>query len=278
MPYTFEPGKMYRMPTHFGPSLGPRQGPDGRKFACKGGPRKTAYNVNFLTNREQLEALLPSCFALDGEPVVSVFAAYMNGIEWLAGRGYNVLGVAFPARFDGERDHVRGTFLPVLWENLADAIFTGREELGFSKIYCELPEPTLLDGRTNCVGSWLGYKFVDITIDNVSQVPPDRLDPTAGEGTGDGLLHYKYVPRTGEWGTADVEYPVLTPYAQPNCVVTERWEGEGKVAFHRAAWEDLPTTCHIVNALANLEIKEYRGASIAKSVGAKDLGDQRILC
>ena len=29
MPYTFPPDKMYRMPTHFGP----RQGPEGLKFA-----------------------------------------------------------------------------------------------------------------------------------------------------------------------------------------------------------------------------------------------------
>jgi hypothetical protein len=33
MPYTFQPDKMYRMPTHFGPRTGPRQGPDGSTFA-----------------------------------------------------------------------------------------------------------------------------------------------------------------------------------------------------------------------------------------------------
>ena len=39
MPYRFQPGKMYRMPTHFGPSSGPRQGPDGRKFDCRDTPK-----------------------------------------------------------------------------------------------------------------------------------------------------------------------------------------------------------------------------------------------
>ena len=47
--------------------------------------------------------------------------------------------------------------------------------------------------------------------------------------------------------------------------------------FNKATWEDLPTTCHIVDIVAELDIKEYRGASIAKSVDAKDLGDQRML-
>ena len=55
------------------------------------------------------------------------------------------------------------------------------------------------------------------------------------------------------------------------------WRGEGVVQFHQAAWEDLPTMYPIVNAFADLEVKEYRGASVTKAVGGKDLGDQRIL-
>ena len=52
---------------------------------------------------------------------------------------------------------------------------------------------------------------------------------------------------------------------------------EGTVQFHRAIWEDLPTMFHIVNAFHELEIQEYRGASMTKTVGGKDLSDQRIL-
>ena len=62
MSYTFQPGKMYRMPTHFGPSLGPRQGKDGRKFDCRDNPKATTRSVSFLANREQLETLLPEGF------------------------------------------------------------------------------------------------------------------------------------------------------------------------------------------------------------------------
>ncbi|MCX6045700.1 MAG: acetoacetate decarboxylase family protein, partial [Chloroflexi bacterium] len=137
MPYQFQPGSMYRMPTHFGPTMGPRQGPDGRKFACKDNPKVTTLAVSFLTNQAQLAALLPDRFELAGEPVVTVYASYMTEIEWLAGRGYNVLGVAFPATFWGEQETVTGSFLTVLWENLTDPIISGREELGFSKVYCE---------------------------------------------------------------------------------------------------------------------------------------------
>ena len=140
MSYTFQPNQMYRMPTHFGPATGPRRGPDGRKFLCEDNPKSTSIKVSFLSNAKQLEALLPPGFTLHGDPVVTVSATYMKEIEWLAGRGYNVLGVTIPASFNGQNDRAVGPFLTVLWENLADPIITGREELGFSKIYCELPE------------------------------------------------------------------------------------------------------------------------------------------
>ncbi len=280
MPYRFHNGKMYRMPTHFGPSLGPRQGRDGQRFACKDTPKTTTLSVSFLTNREQLEELLPEGFTLGGEPIVTVAASYMTEIEWLAGRGYNILGVSFPAIFNGKEDYAVGNLLTVLWENLADPIITGREELGYSKIYCELPEPTVYGGETHCIASWLGFKFLDLKLRNMTQVDPEELpSPASGQTDGKltGTLHYKYIPRTEDWGDADAAYAVLTPAETPNRVVKEMWRGEGTVEFHKARWEDMPTQYTIVNAFAELEIKEYRGASITKTVGSKDLSDQRIL-
>lgn len=277
MPYSFIPHQMYRMPTHFGPATGPRQGADGRRFECKDNPKTTSISVSFLTDPAQLKPLLPPAFSLAGEPVVSVAVTYMTEIEWLAGRGYNTLGVSFPATFRGERDTATGSFLTVLWENLTDPIITGREELGFAKIYCELPEPTVLAGEWHATASWLGFRFLDIHAGNLVQQTPAEIAALTQNATGDGILHYKYMPRTGEWGTADVAYACLTPAATPNRVVNERWAGTGRVHFHSARWEDMPTQYNIVNTFAGLEILELRGASVTKSVGGKDLSDQRIL-
>jgi hypothetical protein len=55
------------------------------------------------------------------------------------------------------------------------------------------------------------------------------------------------------------------------------WAGDGVIQFHQATWEDLPTMFNIVNAFHALDILEYTDATIIKSVGGKDLGDQRIL-
>ncbi len=281
MAYTLDPEAMYRMPTHFGPRTGPRSGPDGRKFECQDNPKSTSISVSFLTNSEQLEAFLPEGFWLHGEPVVSVSASYMKEIEWLAGRGYNMLGVSFPVVFKGKVNDATGSFLTVLWENLTDPILTGREELGFSKIYCALPEPHVFRGETHCAASWLGFKFMDmhvrpteqVSLGNSPAVPQEPVNESPLTGT----LHYKYMPRTGEWGTADAAYAVLTPARTPNRVVKEHWRGEGTVKFHKARWEDLPTQYNIVNAFHALEVREWRGASIVKTVGGKDLSDQRIL-
>ncbi len=281
MTYRLEPEMMYMMPIHFGPGMGPRQGPNRRTFECKDSPKTTSVSVSFLTNGDQLETLLPEGFELGAEPVVTVYASYMKEIEWLAGRGYNVLGVTFPVEFYGTLDQAKGNFLTVLWENLTDPILTGREQLGFSKIYCELPDPLTFEGDTHCTAGWLGFKFLDMHVTNMTQVhePPDvapPAPPSAG-GVPSGTLHYKYMPRTGEWGTADTAYAVLTPDYTPNRRVLESRQGEGSVQWHRARWEDLPTQYHIINALHDLEILEYRGATITKTIGGKDLSDQRIL-
>jgi len=268
---------MYRMPTHFGPSLGPRQGEAGRKFVNLRSPKITARSVSFLTNQEQLEELLPEGFEVGVEPVVTVEVTCITEIEWLAGRGYNTLGVSFPVVFNGKKDHAEGSFLTVLWENLADPILTGREELGFSKIYGEIPEPRIHQGQTHCTASWLGFKFMDLKIWNLTQLSSKEAAALINQQGGDGTLHYKYMPRTGEWGKPDISYVTLTPSANTNRVVNEMWRGEGTVAFHEATWEDLPTMFSIVNTFHNLEIKEYRGAIMVRTTGGKDLSDQRIL-
>jgi hypothetical protein len=277
MPYEFKKGMHYRMPTHFGPSLGPRQGPDGRKFTNCGSFKVKSVSVSFLTNREQLEELLPNDFTVGAEPVVTVQVSYITELEWLAGRGYNTVGVRWPALFIGKEDRVNGNFLSVLWENLADPIITGREELGFSKLYCEIPEPAVLLGEIHCVATWLGFKFMDMSVRDTKQIDKKEAQAIVDNSGGDGLLHYKYIPKTGHFDQADVAYATLTPADIPNRVVKEMWLGRGTVEFHQATWEDLPTFYQVVNAIGTLEKKEDRGAMIVKTIGYKDLSDQRIL-
>ena len=280
MPFEFQPGRIYRMPTVFGPAYGPRSGVGGRTYE-NSAVKNTSHSVSFLTDRGSLEAILPPGFQVRGEPVVTVAHVMLREVEWLAGRGYNLVSVSFPAAFDGEVDHAEGSFMPVLWENLADPIITGREEIGWSKIYADIPDPRVHPNGVDCTAGWMGFRFLDMHIGNLTRLSQSQLEEhgeqTAGQRN-DGVMHYKYVPRTGALDRPDVCYPIITPPSPKGVTtLTEMWTGEGAVEFHEATWEDLPTMVDVVNALHSLEVIEYRGARAARSVGTTDLSATRPL-
>lgn len=268
----FDAQRRYRMPVGFGPSPGPRQRLDGGSYDGSS-TRRTNFAVSFLTEAAALEPLLPPGFSLDGEPVVTVELSRLTGLQWLAGRGYSLMGVKFPARYEGARDKARGPYLAVLWENLADPIITGREELGFAKLYAELPETRLLDGEHHLSAAWLGHTFMTMKIGNLQE----RTAGAPGGGRVDGILHYKYMPRTGVPGEQDVGYAALSPPMPHLSTVDTSSRGSGEVAFLHSTWEQLPTLCHIVNTLAALPQIEPRGAVVTTMRGGSDLSEQRAL-
>lgn len=280
MTYRLRPKTMYMMPTHFGPMSGPRQDPNGNMGVFDNDDRDTeSLSVSFLSRADQLEDMLPDRFCLVGDPVVTVTANYMTNIGWLAGRGYAILSVTFNAGFQGAKEYVEGPFMAVLWENMTEPILTGREQLGFSKIFCELPNPIRDNGVVNCKASWDGFQFFEMKISDLSTVKlSDQEQPASlpKNKQSQGTLHYKYIPRTGVWGEVDAEYTVLTPRDSSRTIVDQS-VGVGSVEFRPTTWDDMPTQCMIVNTLSRLEIVEYRAASIVRTKGARDLLNQRIV-
>jgi len=264
------------MPTHFGTTTGPRQGPDGKPFDWHDNPVRTCASVRFLSDAAALARLLPPEFVLAGEPVVTVEWTALEKLAWLAGRGYNMLGVKFLACFRGAQEEVTGDFLCVLWENLADPIVSGREELGFNKVYAELPAPDRGATSFSASASWLGHRFFDLQLQNLAPIAsptPSRPAQPASVG----LLHMKHMPRTSAWGQTDARQATLTPSSGSLYQRTERWEGNGRCGFIASTWEQLPTLSHIVNPLAVLPVREWLGGSLEHGVGGKDLSDQRVL-
>lgn len=264
-----------RMPTVFGPGGSPRGGTAGQRYDWSSSTR-TAASVSFLTEQAALAELLPPGFTLKGEPVVTVEWTELKGLAWLAGRGYNMLGIKYPCEFRGQQDHAHGQFLAVLWENRPEPILTGREELGYAKIYCELPQP-VSSGSDNLKiqASWDGHVFASIDLADLADATPPtttnelRLDQ--------GVLHYRYFPKVSQPGESDIAQAVLTPAGGFTPEVSSFKRGRGNVVFHHSEWEQLPTFHHIVNKLAALPVLEGRGATFVQSAGGKDLSDQRVL-
>jgi hypothetical protein len=261
-----------RMPTVFGPSPGPRGDHEGRPFSFEDSVRITA-TASFLTEASSLARLLPPGFELAGEPVVTLEWTALQCLQWLAGRGYNMLGIKYNARFTGAHDQAEGPFLAVLWENRTEPIITGREELGFAKLYCELPEPRELDGELHYFAAWDKHVFIRLTLSELADAAP----AAAASRPADGVLHHRYVPRVSAPGEHDVSEAVLTPAGGFAQRVEKYQRGRARVEFMQSTWKQLPTLHHIVNVLAELPQLESRGASWSRTRGGKDLSDQRVL-
>jgi hypothetical protein len=276
MSHEHRPGLMYRMPYGFGPTPGPRQGPDGKPFSWTATPHKLTVAASFLTDSSRLAALLPPGFSLAGEPVVTVEFHVLTELEWLAGRGYSMLQVRFPASFNGARDRATGSFLCVLWENLADPILSGREELGFAKLWCDLPPPRIFRDQVACTASWLSHQFLELEVSNLEEAASTPPAPGLQGIRSDGTLHFKYIPATQAWGQAAVQHACLSP-AGPKVTLERLNIGRGRVRFLPTSWQQMPTQFHIVSALSELPQLEQREAWVAATRGASDLSEQKVL-
>jgi hypothetical protein len=269
----------YRMPRVFGPLPGPRNVPKDKQN-LPNNQTNLIIAVTALTAAEPLEALLPPDCVLDGEPLVTMTMTFMSNIGWLAGRGYTILNVGFRiAHHSKSQGRLVGQFAPVVWENLADPIMTGREELGFSKIYADMPAPVIIGDSYSGSAGWLGFRFFEMETSDLEEAPlaPSPSPEVPGpEAPGpEGSFHYKFIPRTAALGTADAEYLEYAPRStvSGNMRLIKKLAGKGRFRFHAARWEDVPFQYPIINALAALPVKEYRGASVSHLVATGSIGD-----
>jgi hypothetical protein len=263
---TSERGPIYRMPTAFGPAVGPRQAPEGVIFDPTRSPKKFCAYASFRTDASMLAQILPEGFMLRGEPVVVFEFSYMTGIDWLAGRGYNMLTVRIPIRFKGDTE-IDGFFQPVVWENMTEPILSGREELGWSKIFAELPPPERTDGKIVCRAEWMGFKFMELALTDISESDAGALATSP-------VLHRKYIPATGQWGEADVDYVTMTPAGGSNATLQESFTADAMLSIFAPSWQEMPTQYECVTYLALLPRLETMQAGVYSTVGGKDLSDQ----
>jgi hypothetical protein len=245
-------GQQYMMPAHFGAMP---VGEGSLEYLDV-----TTMAVSYLTDPDRLARLLPHPMRVAAEPRITLFYAMNRQVEWLAGGGYNLLGVNAAVRFEGEVDQLDGDFCLALWENDATPITFGRELLGIPKMYAEIDDPTVLGGRWSAAAHHRGHRLVEMTVDDLKPLPPDQVAAAAQASIDANWLGWKYIPNTGAPGAA-VSHATLVPTsAQPK----EVWLGRGEAQWHELTWQQHPTQSHIVNALRELPILEYRLASVSR--------------
>ncbi|KAL1796295.1 hypothetical protein ACET3X_004835 [Alternaria dauci] len=281
-------GLLWRMPTAFGPMPGPRQDFHGRPRDGSKATFRTA-SIKFKTSRTVLENLLPTDklkFAAADTTVYATFAVtQLDNLDWLGGRGYSHFGLYIHGiqHTTASGGTVTGTYLPVLFENLADPILSGREELGFSKLFAEL---NLKKDHSNWTldAGWMSSKFCSMSLSGLQEASATNgaapaLSPPLPKD--EGLLFHKYVPTTSstgskERGQADVEYTAFLPGEEDAKTVEKKVErtlkaSSAEIAFDALDWKALPTLHHIVERLQEVPVYEVVEAKVVEGTGVSDV-------
>ena len=280
--FRFEDGRMYQMPVHFGPCCGPRSGPDGQRLFALGPQESTQHILVYETDPAALERVLPEGFSVR-QPYVIVTHKMHRNLPWLAGHGYNVTTFNTPVTYQGREETIHGQYQLAIWENHADPIICGREQLGYAKIFADIEDIHTCRGLSRASLSSWGFRFVELEFDTArAPEDPELLQSILFDPENEGLLHYKYVPHTGDgFSAADVSYVTLSPklYPLPEDLPPlppqDRSWCSGSLTWHIPSWEDMPTQYHVVRGMASLPVVRYVGATRVWLKHWNDVYDQR---
>ncbi len=262
------------MPVVFGPSSSPRQHPEGRPWKIEetGMMNFDSTSLTYRGDEKQLNALLPPGFTLSADPRIVIGFMRFRDLYWLGGRSYGALAVNIPAIYEGKEETVDGTYMIALWEGDPNAIMTGREEMGFPKLFSNIPELQWSDDGTSYTGSasWYDHTFFEIEVSGLEETggAPDA------EAVNRPNMFYKYFPKAAINGTGGADtICVVTNSAHPDHPVGKppikienfrQWSAKSaEIKWHRATFEQQPLMHQIINGMADLEMSELIDISVS---------------
>jgi acetoacetate decarboxylase len=281
MSLKFEKNEVYSMPVFFGPSslqvIPGKHQPDPTNHDHFYPGDNHSISITFETERGQLEKMIPDCYTLI-DPYISVSVVEFTNLGWLAGHTYNLINVTCPVRFDGIQDHLDGDLVMVMFENHPDPIIGGRETMGYSKVYCEIPRICHIvkdneDMYVATASEW-DFRFMKMQID-LKKPSSDEARIKANAARSSGKVHYKYIPDVNEkedvgkvpnFTRPAIAYPTILPkwvkpadYPYPLRVPEVQFYS-GSIEFYEPTWEDMPTYYNVAKGLADLKVTRILGA------------------
>ncbi len=281
----------WRQPIAFGPMPGPRQNHLGVERQAEESTFVTA-SIKFRTSRTVLQNLFPPgemrrkgySFTTPGSVAYASFSqTTLNKMEWLGGKGYNHIGLYIHGVQYTKKDGsvVKGAYMPVLFENLADPCVSGREELGMPKLYSAIDVER--EDESYCVTtSWQGARWGTFKLTALREQSVGDAGNVSGDDADEGILVYRYMPTVGRdgKGTAAEEYPVYVPFKEekPAPKTKRSWMAD-KASFEIDAltWDQLPTLHHVIERLAEVPVYEVVSAKVVEGTGVPDVATARRL-
>lgn len=258
MAYTLKSDGRYVMPTAFGETR--------TKDVIHYGDI-TTFAVMYRTDKDALAALLPEPFEPPDSPDVTVYCQMCRQVDFMAGRGYNIVGVNLSAVFNGKKDRFAYpvNYAAILWENDAFPIIQGREALGAPKIYADIPDPQRKGNNWRFHCSVYGKRLVEAEIKTAVKLDDTMRQQIENLSSESLWVGWKHIPGTNGVGS-DVSFPTVIPH---KLTVNEAWMGEGSHRLFEATWEDVLISAQIIQGLRTLVVKEYLPAFIFR--GPNDL-------
>lgn len=267
----FIQGKAYEMPVFFGPAPTPKSPDADGKYVLNKPADVEAISVQFETEADKLEALLPERFSSNA-PVLSVTVCEFANIGSFAGQTYYLVNISTPVHYDGAEEQLDGDLILAMFENHAEPIIGGRDQLGYSKIYADIDRFAKNKQTVRTAAYSWGFRFMNLSVD-LTKPAEDAEAMKKLAAKSQGKFNYKYIqatPYKGAYigsGGADVSYPTFNPKAWTKpadyaftIMSPETAFCAGTVEFHCPQPDDMPTYWHIGQYLSKLGKKRYLGA------------------
>jgi acetoacetate decarboxylase len=258
-----DPKKFYLMPLIQGPIA---EDTEGLRYHY--GKIETLA-LQYQTDAAAVRPLLPDCYRTSEEPTVTVWFGYNNHVDFMADRGYNIAAVQVAARFDGEKDHVEGDYVLVMFETDAIPITGGREQSGVPKLPADISTvETQPNGHLRLAASLWGQPLISMDLGPLKKQNAIVRFAASKRINGRPWLCYKYIPSFN--GPPDADYPLIFPN---DIKVDELWLGKsGQVSFGESgkphSLKRLAKLLEVLNTLPVRKVTQtvhFRGSSILRA-------------
>jgi len=245
------PDSRYEMPLGFGPSSFPDVSHyEQARFAT----------IPFTTERTALAPLVPDVFELPEQPLVSVTTMNLKGVDWMAGRAYNIVNVTVGVTYRRGDASERGQYTVAVWETDTNAIVAGREFLGIPKLFGEIPDLARTDDGSSFTCREYDGLLVTGRVRALRPVEGERLERLREMLKSTVNFGWKYVPCIN--GPSDADYPVR--HIQESDLIAA-WTGRGEVVWGEPTQTEAPISARIVQTLRKLPVLGYAPALMGEA-------------
>ena len=270
-------------PMVFGPVM-ERMDNLGRMSDTKASPSIVTATIKFRTSATLLRSMFPNNDYAFTKPdtvaIVSICVQNFSNVGWLAGGGHDSLAfyihdVQRKPPQEGKSAEV-GSYCPIMFDNLADAVVFQREKCGFPKVYSDI-SCTSEANHYQARMSWRGAEWAVLDLENILPEADIQEKEQQHSDTAPGIPVRNYMPGSGEplpgstakqHQDADAEYDIFhIPGREMTEGAVRSRATSAEIQIKDLGFDVLPTLHHIVGRLAELPIFSIVEATVVTQQG-----------